>query len=119
MDEVKIGFLKKVIKKYKGGECDRLEIIDALLVIAGVDDDKTCRCIKSIFKDCSKIYRKVGQPRKVKAEEILIRKIGGDTFQKISDDLRISVSTVYRTIRDNKELEQKMRAEIFGLGNKK
>ncbi|SFM30770.1 helix-turn-helix domain-containing protein [Pelosinus propionicus] len=113
MNELKTNLLEKVLNDYENGEVDRLEILNTLLLVVGFENCNIGNKVKSIFRDCSKKKRSVGQPRKVPIEEILIRKIGGDTYQQIVDDLGISMSTVYRTFKNNKELEKKLREEIF------
>lgn len=112
MDNCKAREIVEVVEKYENGEVDRLKILSQLCEVAGVDSE-IYAAIQFIFKDCSKVKRSVGQPRKVEAREIILRKISGDTYRKIADDMHIGVSTVYRALKNNKDLEKQLRNEIF------
>ncbi|MBP2657942.1 MAG: hypothetical protein H6Q69_974 [Firmicutes bacterium] len=95
-------FLLKLIKKYRAGRIDRLDILQAVLAMAGLDEYAIGDEIKEIFADATKFQRGVGKPRKVDIDEILIARISGNTYDEIAAKLDISASTVYRTIRANK-----------------
>lgn len=114
MEELSKSKVLEMISRFNDGQINRLKILDLLICIAEIDDVAIKNLIKGIFADCSKVLRKAGKPRTVSVEEVLIRRIGGDTQQKIAVDMGISISTVYRIVKANKELEQKMRKEILG-----
>jgi DNA invertase Pin-like site-specific DNA recombinase len=104
----------KVLDDFENGNIDIMDVAIASLDIAIIQDDEIYQRARKIFENAKTKKRAVGKPRKINIEDILLLKIIGKTQKQVSDELKISISTVRRAWGDN-DSENKLRNEIDSI----